>query len=1151
MAMHHRRHNPAGGANPFTGRSLPTSRNGGGGGGYHGNSPSLVPSMAKKVVFIVVTFTMFFYVMFAPEYDDVPYESNRSSIKKKESATNNGAIDTSFVDLSKKPQSEPVKLNLPNEITPDPQDNNVIEKMEEKEVESADYEDQSMAEDEEEEGRMTYNSNDQGEQFTDTVGEGSEDTTAEAEVQLSPGEKIYGAHVHVDDEEGEGSGEGRSQSDPFLGLGDESEEKEDKETALDYSRGGLRGSKSANKKDPFGRQEKTDDEEEEYKKEEEVVESSRDEPVNIIEDKTFYKNQSPLELPIAVVEEDSIKSTNKKSMEDVIDEQVIDNKTTAIPCQDDPDFRYKGHVDHNCEYVVDREKCDKLHNGQKVGIVSCPDSCGMVNECLDQIQELEGSHIAVKKNEAVVEDKAKTIDEVNSEAFSIKEKAAFEAKYGSSHKSMEEELEKEDVLESSESKNHPSLEIPIVVASDVAELNNTEVGHVAKNDSRGHSMEVDSDNQHKSMADEVDKEEEDINDKDLKFKKTEDLGDESKTVKNGLSDTPKVKTMSNGLDAEEEKESDDQDEDESTKDIQSTSELGNDIDGDSEANKGASSVESDSKVNKEALSVKDNFKEYLITNSEDEPNRDEKNRESLLEESKVDEANLIAKDDNISKDDKSKESDADEDGNVENRVETVTDNGSNVLEQGVDVDKDSKHKKAVVDTEKNTLYVADDEGKTEDTDEPLNNTEKSNDASELGEAEDKDAKANRSSTIVGAVDESPKGGQPSNDEKSVFEDEEKGEDTDEPLKNVRSDDTPEKDAAAPEDAKVKKSKSIRDAADEKLIKATQKVERKQTASDEGAVRGGDSLVQVDIADEESKVKSIDNGDSEDESQEVNTDLGGSSAVLDNGNKTTSQIEKSEGASESVMEAKGNEDDKEESDIEVAFIDSNIGGFVKESDTEKKDNVEAKASRLDESEGNTAESIAQNEDKISLDSLADASKDKKRDEIDVSEKLKDEVKYAKIASDNEEPAANEDVIADKETGDLGEAIKQNDAPLDDEETADKKDDERSSKLDSEVTKIIQSYDKGDNDEESVSKMENDEEVDVAVDTDGSIVDKTANNDADARSSKLDSEGTQELQSNDKGDRDEEPVSKKENDEEEDVVSDTDGSIVDKTAKMIKK
>ena len=54
-------------------------------------------------------------------------------------------------------------------------------------------------------------------------------------------------------------------------------------------------------------------------------------------------------------------------------------------CRDDPTFMYKDLEGYDCLYIKANkpEKCQKLHNGVMIGITSCPESCGMVDECLD------------------------------------------------------------------------------------------------------------------------------------------------------------------------------------------------------------------------------------------------------------------------------------------------------------------------------------------------------------------------------------------------------------------------------------------------------------------------------------------------------------------------------------------------------------------------------------------------------------------------------------------------------------------------------------------------------------------------------------------------------------------------------------------------
>ena len=141
----------------------------------------------------------------------------------------------------------------------------------------------------------------------------------------------------------------------------------------------------------------------------------------------------------------------------------------------------------------------------------------------------------------------------------------------------------------------------------------------------------------------------------------------------------------------------------------------------------------------------------------------------------------------------------------------------------------------------------------------------------------------------------------------------------------------------------------------------------------------------------------------------------------------------------------------------------------------------------------------------------ASRDKKYGESDESEKVKDDIKYAKIASESKEPAAKKDA-SDKETGengkakgkakgsktedspvgkdekvipilgDLGEAIKESDFPGSDEEAAtDKNDlDEAIKESDAPGNDEEASTDKKDGarsskDDKSVSPKENDEKV----------------------------------------------------------------------------
>ncbi|KAL9184843.1 hypothetical protein ACHAXT_002620 [Thalassiosira profunda] len=66
------------------------------------------------------------------------------------------------------------------------------------------------------------------------------------------------------------------------------------------------------------------------------------------------------------------------------EETVSEGKVADEPnCDDDKGFLYKDKPEMTCEYIgkFKPDKCSKLHDGEKVGVMSCPVSCGMVEEC--------------------------------------------------------------------------------------------------------------------------------------------------------------------------------------------------------------------------------------------------------------------------------------------------------------------------------------------------------------------------------------------------------------------------------------------------------------------------------------------------------------------------------------------------------------------------------------------------------------------------------------------------------------------------------------------------------------------------------------------------------------------------------------------------
>ncbi|EJK59700.1 hypothetical protein THAOC_20042 [Thalassiosira oceanica] len=62
-----------------------------------------------------------------------------------------------------------------------------------------------------------------------------------------------------------------------------------------------------------------------------------------------------------------------------------------VVCEDDPSFLYKNRPGYDCAYIARElpEKCSKTHNGNLVGFVDCPVSCGMVDKCHVRVDEGE------------------------------------------------------------------------------------------------------------------------------------------------------------------------------------------------------------------------------------------------------------------------------------------------------------------------------------------------------------------------------------------------------------------------------------------------------------------------------------------------------------------------------------------------------------------------------------------------------------------------------------------------------------------------------------------------------------------------------------------------------------------------------------------
>lgn len=556
--------------------------------------------MTKKAVFIIFTFTIFFYVIFAPDdYDGgggISTQHVEQIIKTKEDTSftnaareegNKDSMNNSYVNLSSnKPQSEPLKLKLPTELTPDPNDNDnsnadMREEGEgEREDNSNDYDGDSshLRENEEEEEDALDEYKDEDEQSKDFDHRGTDDDDNEKDEEkqneqgegLSPAEKVYGA---VEDEEAEIESSEQSFKDSETpARGNYSVEEEEIESQY---RGSLRGSNTADK-NPFGRDhvmaEDTKETEtvghakykEEEEEEEEVLESSGDVDE---EDKTFYKKQSPLEIPNSSVIVEDDEST-----------KVKDENTT-----------------------LNSAKIEKEDDGD---------------------------------------------GDDSSEGLSAKEKAAFNAKYGSGTKSMEDELnEQEDAKDMGNSmlNNQPPLEIPNADADTTSKQETLQ-----KKMSSGLTMEEDVNKQLKFMADDVERDEKDESIKD-EFKSSE-YGDLEKSdqlnAKKEFDDNEdhsntEGKLMSDVIDADEEEESKKYPASDETLKVTEVipKQKSDDAIGDSKEEKSVSSVE-------------EKFKEYLITNSEDEPEK-----KNLVDEDKGNTTKLGV-DEEESKFDESEEADS-------------------------------------------------------------------------------------------------------------------------------------------------------------------------------------------------------------------------------------------------------------------------------------------------------------------------------------------------------------------------------------------------------------------------------------------------------------------------------------------------------------
>ena len=103
-----------------------------------------------------------------------------------------------------------------------------------------------------------------------------------------------------------------------------------------------------------------------------------------------------------LVKESEESAIGNHSVDSDIDAGLIAdmNATSSITaCKDDPSFLYKDNAGYTCQFIgkMYPEKCSKTYNGKTIGVSSCPESCKMVDECL------ENAGMAVDKTTATYE----------------------------------------------------------------------------------------------------------------------------------------------------------------------------------------------------------------------------------------------------------------------------------------------------------------------------------------------------------------------------------------------------------------------------------------------------------------------------------------------------------------------------------------------------------------------------------------------------------------------------------------------------------------------------------------------------------------------------------------------------------------------------
>jgi len=154
----------------------------------------------------------------------------------------------------------------------------------------------------------------------------------------------------------------------------------------------------------------------------------------------------------------SVTTDKDETMDEANDETI----TTEGACQDDPDFMFKGYEGFNCEYIKENkpEKCNKLHNGEPVGVVSCPVSCNMVSECmaLQQVKENSVDEVDIEENDGSIGDETGSKDAGKAEVSTQAATVSSETHQDDSEMDEDQSLNDQELEQEIEAKLEKALE---------------------------------------------------------------------------------------------------------------------------------------------------------------------------------------------------------------------------------------------------------------------------------------------------------------------------------------------------------------------------------------------------------------------------------------------------------------------------------------------------------------------------------------------------------------------------------------------------------------------------------------------------------------------------------------------------------------------